>query len=33
MYVVVALYQFIKVPDARAFIATIGMKITGFNYR
>ena len=33
MYVVVFLCVFIEVPDARAFIATVGTKITGFNYR
>ena len=33
MYVMVALCVFIEVPDARAFIATVGMKIIEFNYR
>ena len=28
-----SLYIFIEVPDARAFIATVGTKIIGLNYR
>ena len=28
-----SLYVFIEVPGARAFIATVGTRIIGFNYR